>query len=186
LRRIIGESLGPRRRFEELSLPAHVVAATLEGGRETWFSTGRIEGPLLATSAMPGVFPPVTIDGVQYVDGGIVNNVPVMKAVEEGARKVYVLNVSGVIHPRELHRPHDFMMHGLVLSRAHRYHNDLARAAESAEIIEMPRVEVNQVAFTNLAMTQELIQAGYETGLRFLRGEIGRPQPEAPQEASAV
>lgn len=179
LRRIIEESLGPRKRFEELELPAFVVATRLSDGAEVWFSTGRVEGPLLATAAMPGVFPPVTVDGVQYVDGGIVNNIPVMKAVEKGARKIYILNVSGSIHPRELHRPHDFMMHGLVLSRAHRYQSDTVRAADSAELIEFPKVDFPGVAFTNLANTSELIEAGYETATRSLRA-YEEPSSKAP------
>ena len=167
LRRIIA-TLGVET-FEELLLPSHIVATNLETGGETWFNSGPIIDPLLASSAMPGIFCPVTIAGVPYIDGGIANNVPVGKAVELGARKIYLLNVSGVTQRRELSRPHDFAMHGLVLARAQRYRLDIERYRDKAEIIEFPPADVGHVAFTNLSQTPRLIDAGFTAGLEFLR-----------------
>jgi len=157
--------------FEELSLPVHIVATNLETGGEAWFHSGSLVEPLLASAAMPGIFPPVTIDGVSYIDGGIANNVPVSKAVELGATKVYILNVTGATQKRPLSRPHDFVMHGLVLARAQRYRLDIDRYREQAEIIEFPRIDVGHVPFTNLSQTPRLIEAGFQAGLTFLGGE---------------
>lgn len=167
LRRIIG-TLGVET-FEELLMPAYIVATNLDTGAETWFNSGPILEPLLASSAMPGIFSPVTISGVPYIDGGIANNVPVGKAVELGARKIYLLNVSGATQKRELSRPHDFAMHGLVLARAQRYRLDIERYQEEAEIIEFPPADVGHVAFTNLSQTPRLIDSGFSAGLEFLR-----------------
>lgn len=168
LRRIIGR-LGVEN-FEDLALPAHIVATNLETGAETWFHSGPLVDPLLASSAMPGIFPPVMIDGTSYIDGGIANNVPVSKAVELGARRIYLLNVSGATQKRMLSRPHDFVMHGLVLARAQRYRLDIERYRQQAEIIEFPPPVVGHVSFTNMSETPRLIEAGLQAGLEFLRG----------------
>lgn len=171
LRRIIEGEL-PAQNFEDLALPAHIAAAKLETGEEAWFSSGRILEPLLASSAMPGVFPPVSIDGVSYVDGGIANNVPISKAVELGARRIFVLNVKASSQDRPLNHPHEFMMHGLVLARSQRYKHDLEWCSREAEVIELPFVDVGHVPFTDLSQTQRLIGAGRNAGRAFLEGEL--------------
>lgn len=171
LRRIIETNLDAAD-FEDLRIPAHVVAANLRSGGEVWFWKGPITEPLLASAAMPGIFPPVQIGEDSYIDGGVVNNVPVSRAVELGAKKIYVLNVSGATQTRTLARPHDFVMHGLVLARAQRYRMDVNLYRQRAAIVEFPVVEVGHVPFTSLARTSQLIDAGYEAGLQFLRGEL--------------
>lgn len=167
LRRIIEEGI-PIGTFEELQVPAQVVATDIESGDESWFSSGRILEPLLASAAMPGVFPPVTIEGRTYIDGGVANNIPVSRAIELGAKRVYVLNVHAMSQPRPLNRPYDFMMHGLVLARAGRFRREIARFREEAEVIEFPFVDVGHVAFTNLSQTERLIEAGLQNGRAFL------------------
>lgn len=167
LRRIITTSLECKQ-FEDLKVPAHVIATNLVTGEETWFSSGQILEPLLASSAMPGVFPPVDIDGITYIDGGISNNIPVSRAIEVGARTVYVINVNAAGQGRLLNRPYDFLMHGLVLSRAQRYRRDMERYRVEANIVEMPMVDVGHVAFRDLSKTSAMIQAGYDTACEFL------------------
>jgi len=53
---------------------------------------------LLASCSIPGVFEAVTINGRQYVDGGVACNVPVEKAIEEGCQTIFVLNAD----PKEI------------------------------------------------------------------------------------
>lgn len=167
-RRILETEL-PVDTFDELRIPAHVVAAELQTGEEKWFSSGPIVDVVLASTAMPGLLPPVTIHGISYIDGGVANNIPVSRAVELGARRIYVLNTSGVGHRRDLRRPHDFMLHGFVLARGHRYQTDLARARERAEVFVFPPVEAGHIAFTDLSHSRRLIEAGFEAGTAYLR-----------------
>lgn len=174
LRRVIDRHLRAST-FEELVIPAHVVATDLATGDEAWFSQGPITDPLLASAAMPGVLPPVEIDGVRYVDGGVANNVPVSRAVSLGARQVYVLNVHAATQPRRLARPHDFMMHGMVLARAQRYRNEVESFRRKVAFVEFPPVEVGHIPFTSVAHTGRLIEAGYRSASAFLDG---RPSAE--------
>lgn len=73
-------------RLEELPIPFHVICTDLESGREVVLSRGLLVDAILASSAMPGIFAPVEIDGRLLIDGGLCNNVPVSVLVAQGAR----------------------------------------------------------------------------------------------------
>lgn len=64
-------------RIEDLSIPLHIAATDLEHGGQRIFSTGELVPALMASSAVPIVFPPVRVEGTYYVDGGLSNNLPV-------------------------------------------------------------------------------------------------------------
>jgi NTE family protein len=182
IRKLVEREL-PGKTFEDLVIPAYVVATRLDTGDEAWFSSGPIIDPLLASTAMPGVFPPVGIEGVSYIDGGVANNIPVSKAVELGANRIYVLNVHSWLQQRPLNRPHDFVMHGYLLARAQRYRHELEAARRHAEIIEFPPTAVGHVAFNNLSQTERLIDAGFTEAIEFLK----RPkQLRAVESAEAI
>lgn len=57
-------------------IPIHVGATNLVSGEVAWFSRGDTADVLLASCSLPGLFPPVKIDGTPYIDGGVVSNVP--------------------------------------------------------------------------------------------------------------
>ena len=77
--------------LEQAPLPLHVVATDLQNGTPVVLSTGDAIEALLASSAIPGIFPPVEIDGRLLVDGAISANAPVSQAVALGADTVYLL-----------------------------------------------------------------------------------------------
>lgn len=63
--------------FEELPIPLAVTAVELNTGQEMVLSSGRVLDAVLATIALPGIFPPRQIDGHTLIDGGVSNPVPV-------------------------------------------------------------------------------------------------------------
>ncbi len=67
----------PARRFEELGMPFFVSATDFTTGRQRIFSNGDLVLPLLATSAVPIIFPAVEVNGAPFVDGGLSNNLPI-------------------------------------------------------------------------------------------------------------
>jgi NTE family protein len=79
--------------FEDLVVPLRIVATNLTYGRREVFSTGPLAPAVLASSAIPGIFPPVHLGGSVYVDGGALDNASLDLALEMGARRVFVLNV---------------------------------------------------------------------------------------------
>lgn len=98
LRRFIERTMPPGvSRYSDLRLPAYAVAVRLDTGAVRCFGddpSDRILDGLMATTAIPGFYPPWPVDGVDYVDGGVVAYLPIQLAVERGATEVYALNVT--------------------------------------------------------------------------------------------
>lgn len=90
LRRLIRRAL-PLQRIEDASLPLHIVASDLLNGAEVVLSHGDVEQALLASAAIPLVFPAVSIGGRLLVDGGVACNTPIASAVALGATRLIVL-----------------------------------------------------------------------------------------------
>lgn len=79
--------------FEDLRIPLYVVATDLTHGRRAIFARGLVAPAILASSAIPGIFPPVRIRDNDYVDGGAVDNASIETALRLGARRLFVLDV---------------------------------------------------------------------------------------------
>jgi NTE family protein len=83
LRRIL-----PVLSFSELRIPLAIVTTDLETGETIVLTEGDLIEAILASTALPGLFPPVAWRGRRLVDGGLSNNVPIDLAVEKGANQV--------------------------------------------------------------------------------------------------
>lgn len=82
--RILGKNLRAKR-FEELKIPLFVTATDLNNGRVDYFSSGELLNPVIASASIPVLFKPVLIDGKHYVDGGVLDNLPI-KPIENKCR----------------------------------------------------------------------------------------------------
>lgn len=171
IRRLIETRLGSPR-FEDTRIPLGIVATDLQTGDEAVFTTGDMTEPLVASCAMPGIFPPVTIAGRSYIDGGVSNAVPVLPAIAMGAKTVYVLNcAAGNQRPRPLIRPMDHLLHAFALTRGRRWELELPVISQKVEVVVVPTPTLNvTVPFTSMAHTDQLIELGYEAAARFLDG----------------
>lgn len=168
----------PLRTFEEAHVPLHISATNLRTGTETWFTEGPLMRAILASTALPGIFPPIAVDGELFVDGGVVNNAPISRAVELGAQKIYLLQCGG--KRREaltIRRPLDVLVHAFAHSRATRLELDLSRYAGQVEIVTMPTVETAGIRYNDLSHTPRLIDAARAASEAFL----AHPQPGAAQ-----
>ena len=63
--------------FESLKIPLTIAATDLRRAKVVYFSQGELIKPLMASSCIPGMFDPILIDGHHYIDGGVLNNLPV-------------------------------------------------------------------------------------------------------------
>jgi NTE family protein len=80
-------------RFADLVRPMRVVASNLATLERVVFSSGEVAAAVHASSAVPGICVPVTIDGETYIDGGIVDPLPVDVLRELGVSRVIAVNV---------------------------------------------------------------------------------------------
>lgn len=90
LRKLLERYL-PYERLEAAAIPIHIVTSDMVTGDEVLISNGPAVDAVLASAAIPGVFPPVCINGRFLVDGGVANNTPISSAIRLGATRVIVL-----------------------------------------------------------------------------------------------
>jgi NTE family protein len=168
LRRLIERNI-QYRRLEEARIPCHVVATDLMGGGDVRFSSGPAVEIILASAAIPALFPPVRIGDRYLIDGGIVNNSPISSAVELGATRVIVLptgfSCSIEKSPRgvlgmALHASNLLIARQLVL--------DAQRFAEKVELIVIPPLCPLAVSSYDFSRTRELIDRAAKMTERWL------------------
>ena len=87
------EDLVGDRTIDELDINFTAVATELETGREKWFGRGRLFDAIRASIAVPLVFTPHELDGVLYVDGGLVNPVPIAPTLNDESDLTIAVNV---------------------------------------------------------------------------------------------
>ena len=160
LRRLIHRHLTVGR-LEETDVPLHVVAADVLTGDEVLLSTGPLADAVMASAAIPGVFPAVSWDGQLLMDGGIVNNTPISHAVELGADHVVVLPAVGSQHLTR--PPRGTVAAGITaVSRAiaRRLEEDLARYQAVVELTVLPPPDIQGIMPTDFDHADELIEQG--------------------------
>jgi len=84
------------RTFEELSIPLRVVATDLDNGRSVTFNSGQLIDPIVASCTFPVLFSPKIINGIHYVDGGVLKNFPV-STIRKDCEKVIGINASPLV-----------------------------------------------------------------------------------------
>jgi len=138
LRRLLAQHL-PVARFEDLAVPFQCVAAEIEGAREHWFAGGPLVPAVLASCAAPGLLPPVELDGRHFLDGGLVHSIPVGRAVQLGARTVYVLQVGRIEQPlTPPSRPWQVANIAFEIARRHRFAADMADLPDGVTVHVLP------------------------------------------------
>jgi NTE family protein len=158
--------------FEDLRIPFFVTTADLLSGARRVFHTGLLREVLLATTAIPGVFPPVDIDGELMVDGGIVSNIPTAPAVTARPERTFILDVSRPLSNKVPQTPLGMMLQAFSITRNLQTQRDLEAASVLAGAVVIPRPDNDPaVAFDDTSKTRELIRAGYERTRRFLADE---------------
>jgi len=129
----------PVQRVEDLAVPFQCVAAAVERAAEHWFDRGPLVEAVLASAAVPGLLPPVRIGDEHYLDGGLVNSIPVSRAVELGATTVWVLQVGRVEQPLAVPtRPWEVALVAFEIARRHRFATDMASLPGSVTVHVLP------------------------------------------------
>jgi len=151
LRALLSGALG-NARIEDLAVRFQCVAASIERAREHWFAEGPLVDAVLASAAVPGLLPPVEIRGEHFIDGGIVNSIPVRRAVELGARHIYVLHVGRLDRPLEPPRwPWEVALVAFEIARRHRFIGDLAALPEGIVVHVLPTGQQDPPRYTDLS-----------------------------------
>lgn len=175
--------------IDDLAIPFSCVATDMDNAQEHWFEDGPLLPALLASSALPGVFPPVEFRGKRFYDGGVVREIPLPSAAELGATKIYLLHPGhlDVVPMGEPTRPFDFLMHAYWTARSNRLQDEIDQLSDDIELIRLPTAPTERLRFDDFSHGLELIRAGYEASEEFLRtgSYEGSTEPVDPQSSDS-
>jgi NTE family protein len=180
LKRLLERELGSASTFGDLAVPFQCCAASIERAAEHWFSEGPVVPAVLASSAVPGLLPPIKVDGEHYVDGGIVNSIPVGRAVDLGAATVFVLQVGRIERPLSPpQRPWEIAQVAFEIARRHRFAREMADLPSGVTVHVLPTGggesrDDTPWAYRDTAAVRRRISRSYTAARRYLREHLDR------------
>ncbi|MBA2955088.1 patatin-like phospholipase family protein [Nocardioides sp. MAH-18] len=165
--------------FEELPVRFQVCAASIERAAEHWFDSGSVVDAVVASAAVPGLLPPAQVGDEHYLDGGIVNSVPLGRAVQLGATRVFVLQVGRI--DRQLSvpkRPWEVARVSFEIARRHRFNRELEELPDGVAAYVLPARGTSTKDDTLLgsrdfASVQERIDLTFEASKEYLDEHLG-------------
>ena len=142
--------------FEELKIPLYVAATDLNNGKAHYFSEGELIEPVIASASIPVLFQPVIINNICYVDGGVLDNMPLLPIEGKCCNLIgsfvnpvsYVEKISGLINIAE----RSFM---LSMSK------EIAEKSSKFDILVAPEVLMNY-KILDPEKAEELFSVGYK------------------------
>jgi NTE family protein len=156
-------------RMEDAPISFHVVTTDVLTGEKYRIDSGDAEAAVLASSAIPGVFPSIEFEGRRLVDGGVAENTPIADAVELGADTIYVLPTGG---PCTLQSPPrgaiPMIVHALTLLINQRLAQDIETYSADARLVVIPPPCPQPVAAWDFSQADELIELGYRAASEVL------------------
>jgi NTE family protein len=183
---VIEQFLGGRdRSFEDVVVPFTAVTMDVATGRAHPIRHGPLLPALLASAAVPGIYPRVDHDGRHLYDGGVVANVPMRIAVDMGARSLVVLDCA---FPSQLPIPGEsfaeiMLFTALVAMRTQAVH-EAPVVAQDIPVVYLPGPAPRLISPLDFSHSAELIEASYEAARTFLAslaitgpGLYGSPAP---------
>jgi NTE family protein len=162
LRRLLREHLAIAR-LEEAPIPLHVVATEVVSGQDVLLSEGDAVEAILASAAIPAVFPPVRVGGRDLMDGGVVNNTPISHAVALGAGEVWVLSTGyACALPAPPRGALGMALHALNLTVNQRLAVDVERYEATVELLVVPPLCPIYVSPADFSQSGQLIDRAHE------------------------
>lgn len=155
--------------LEESPLPLHAITTDLLSGREHRLSSGDALEAVIASAALPGIFPPVEREGRLLIDGGVANNTPIVDAIELGAERIYVLPTGNACDlPEPPRGAVAILLHAMSLLVMRRLLVEVEVLRDRAELIVLPPPCPLTIAPIDFSHADELIRRGYEDSRDYL------------------
>jgi NTE family protein len=179
LRRLVDRHISFER-LEDATIPFHVIATDVYSGKEVRLSEGPAVDAVMASAAIPGVFPPVKWKNTELIDGGVSNNTPITDAIELGADEVYVLPTGTGCDLQEVPRGAlEMILHAITLLVHRRLLIEIELLKDRTRLIVLPPPCPLRVHPGDFGEADELIGRSYEDAVVYLngveKGELGVP-----------
>ncbi len=187
--------------FDDLPIPYRAVASNLATGHAVVLASGNVATAMRASMSVPGVLPPVTIDGQELVDGGITANLPVGIALELGATRIIAVDISSPLLDENDEQFSSFMdiySHLNSLLTVGNRDRDVA-LLDADDLLIVPAL--GNISFVSFDKSEEAIAIGEKaardqidrltrysaTEQRWARfNQRARPTPDAPLEVDRI
>ena len=182
LRRMLRRNL-PYERLEETKVPVYAVATDILSGTEVVISQGNAIDALVASAAIPGMFPPAKVGEREVVDGGVASNTPISVAAALGATRVVVLPAGYACALGKRPRgPLGVVLNSLNHIMCRQLVVDVERFQRDIEVRVVPPLCPLQVSSSDFSRTEELMDSGQSTTEDWiaaggLEGRAGDPFP---------
>ena len=170
LAEVIADFIGSTTAFDDLTLPFAAVTMDVRTANPYIIDTGRLLPALLASAAIPGIFPPIDHDGRSLYDGGVVANVPLLQALDIGARSLVVLDCTfpGHLLPPPESFAETLLFTAMVTMRS-QVKLEAPLVAAYVPVVYLPGPAACRCSPFKFDPTDLLIEGGYEAALSFLK-----------------
>lgn len=162
--------------FADLAVEFQCVAASIEKAGAHWFSSGNLTDAVMASCAVPGLLPPVVINGEHFLDGGLVHSIPVGRAVTLGATDIYVLHVGRIEQPLKPPKSlWDVCLTSFELARRHRFVEEMANLPANVRVHVLPsgeeKMPLISMRYRNAKAVTGRIQRSYQATCDYLESQ---------------
>ena len=157
------------RRIEHAPIPLSIIATDLGTGRPFILESGDVVSAIVASSALPGVFPPVEIDGHTLIDGGVVADVPLDVAADLGMASVIVITVPPLAPTPAPHHPLAVVLRSSTWGVEAHGRTIVARPPDGLRVVEIPTLPSSVTTFA-VGSAAATIEDAREYTERWLRG----------------
>lgn len=154
--------------FNASHIPLYVTATDLTSGEKRIFHRGKVSDAVLASTAIPGLFCPVEIDGRTYVDGAIMANLDLETAVDLGAKEILAIDVSGPHLSFRADNILGVLTRSLDLMMREQVRRDLERLSSHARIAVIHPQLDHEHPITAFPHVPHLIEEGERLGRQLL------------------
>ncbi len=180
LRRVIETNL-PFAKLEDAQIPVNIMA-TNQQGRSILLSSGPAVEAILASTAIPGVFPSVHIGGDALMDGAVAANTPLHLAVQLGATRIIVLPTGyacALTEPPT--RAIGKVLHAITLMISWQLMYELERIPKDVQVYLVPTLCPLAVSPFDFSASNELIERAAQSSKKWIE-EGGLTRRALPQE----
>jgi NTE family protein len=168
--RALIRSACPLSDLSELPVPVHVVTTDLDHGVAKWWTRGPVLEILYASACLPGLLPPTMLGGSRHVDGGVLEPVPIRRALDVDARRIFVLG-----EPFDPHEDAgrggsalDVLIRSFAISRYSPLPHPASMARPGQVVTVVPGASTRGIPITNFSHTARLITDSRARAREFL------------------
>ncbi len=157
-------------RIEDAAVPLRIMVTDFDDGSPVILESGSVIDAVMASTCLPGIFPPQRIGDHLYLDGVLAEQVPLKPAIDAGADTVYVLAVSHACPSPDARSPGQILRHALTILLFPRIRLDALQLSDrhpELRIVQVPSVGA-EVALWDMSRHDQLIDRAYQATQEFL------------------